>query len=137
MPRHPIAPTVRMLCLTFVLFAFGCTGACAESYAWDFLKDWNFKKSYFAMLGPKVKIPWLAKLDGPASPIEYIQIGSDGEEFIVVNSCQPHACDTNSIVILYSTKHKIMYAKLVLPSGKEVLGTPSAEVKDTLDELTR
>ena len=34
---------------------------------WDHVRDKKFKALYHKVLGPKARVPWIAKLDGPSS----------------------------------------------------------------------
>jgi hypothetical protein len=48
---------------------------------WDYLNEPVFKSAYTKALGPKAKLPWLAKRDGPAPLPSFIELG--GERYVM------------------------------------------------------
>ena len=86
------------------------------------------------MLGPKVKIPWLAKLDGPANAVQYVRIGTNKEDYVAINACRPHMCSVDNVVILYSPEKHVSYARLELSYQSQFLGEPPSELKSFLDQ---
>ncbi|MDR7307042.1 Ivy family c-type lysozyme inhibitor [Rhodoferax saidenbachensis] len=119
-------------CLVWALLAWGSTGTAAEPYPWELLKDRDFSKAYTAMLGPHIRQPWLAQLNGPANPVEHIQLGPERKDLIRFEACRPHQCDTDYITVLYFRKHRRAYARLVLPSGVFMLGRPPGTLAELL-----
>ena len=101
-------------------------------YAWDLLKQPEFKAAYLKALGAHSREKWLVRLPGPSSEAERKTIG--GDEFLLAHSCKPHACDTDNIAIAYSRASKRVFVKLREESGTDVLlGAPPAEVKVELE----
>ena len=120
----------RYMMSGLLLFLFATAEAFAEPYPWEMLKDSAFTKAYRAVLGARIKQRWLAKLDGPANPVQNITVGGSSESFVLVKACKPHNCNTDNIVILYSPKRKVVYAKLIESYNSSLLGNPSPEVTD-------
>ena len=127
----------RLVWLGLLSLSIGSAGALAEPYPWDMLKDGDFKQAYRAMLGTKAKLRWLAKLDGPANPVERIEVGEDRESFILIKACKPHDCTSHNIVVLYSPNQKVTYAKLVESPGSVLLGRPPASLVAILEEQSK
>jgi len=50
------------------------TSPVAQMMPTALLKDANFKRAYVQALGPLAKEPWLMELDGPAQPVEKLQV---------------------------------------------------------------
>ena len=85
------------------------------------------------MLGSNTREKWITQLTGPSSVAVNTMIG--GEEFVFINSCKPHACDTNNIAIAYNKTTKRAFAKLREESGVHLLlGSPTVEVKSELEK---
>ncbi|MCV2356982.1 hypothetical protein LNV09_22800 [Paucibacter sp. B2R-40] len=116
-----------------LIFVFCSAAQSADAqHAWDLLKQPDFKSAYLEALGSKVQEKWLTKLPGPSNEAVHKVIG--GEEFLLLSSCKPHACDTDNIAIAYGKATKRVYAKLREESGTTVLiGAPSAGIKSELE----
>jgi Inhibitor of vertebrate lysozyme (Ivy) len=126
--------TKKALRALALLLLISSVVAKAEPYPWEMLKDRDFKRAYVSMLGSNAKLRWLAKLDGPANPVEHVKVGTAGEDFVVIKACRPHMCNIDNVVILYSPTRRVAYAKLALSSSSAFLGNPPIEVKALLDE---
>src|SRR4051794_8540291 len=96
--------------LTVGVLYMASTGASGQTYPWHMLKDSEFRRAYYAVLGDRVKERWLARLDGPANPVDERQEG--GEKAVLFNACKPHNCDVNNAVILYVPERKKVYVRL-------------------------
>jgi len=119
-----VALVVGALCLA-------STAAGAQTYPWHMLKDSEFKRAYYAVLGERVKERWLARLDGPANPIDELQQGN--EKVVIFNACKPHNCDVSSAVVLYVPEKKKVYIRLYDSGTTSYLGKPSKQVRAFLD----
>lgn len=128
---------LRLVMLGLLTLLLGTTEALADTYPWNMLKDGDFKHAYREMLGPKAKLRWLAKLDGPARPVERIEVGEGRESFILIKACKPNDCGNSNIVILYSPKQKAAYAKLVESYASVYLGSPPARLAAVLEEQSK
>ena len=101
-------------------------------FAWDLLKQPRFKSAYLKILGKSAHVKWLEHLPGPSAEAERVTIA--GEDFLMTNSCKPHACNTDNIAIFYSQESKHMFIKLRLDGKKtQVLGTPPKAIQTVLD----
>ena len=107
--------------------------AFAEPYPWELLKNDKFRKPYYAMLGEKTGEKWLSTLNGPSTPAKRSPIS--GVEYLVIQSCKPHDCDTHNILIIYSPVSHDIYAKLVEDGKITMLGKPSVEISSALNRL--
>ncbi|WP_171817403.1 Ivy family c-type lysozyme inhibitor [Sulfuritalea hydrogenivorans] len=106
--------------------------ATAADYPWTLLKSPTFKTAYFKMLGPNQNAPWLRKLHGPSAPVEYVQLVSRNEEFVLLDVCKPHDCGNTNALILYSEARGAAFALLFTDGTAKYLGSPPDDVKDTL-----
>lgn len=100
---------------------------------WDYVGDRNFKKIYHKALGPKARIPWIARLDGPAPHAREISVA--GATYWQLAVCKPHDCEDNNLILIYDRNAKIVYG-LVNESGNHSLfGRPSTTLAAELERL--
>jgi len=111
--------------------AVASAGSHAEERAWDLLKDKSFRSAYHKLLGEKRSGKWVAKLYGPSQETTYEMIGQ--VKYIFADSCRPHYCDTNNLVIAYAPSTKTVFVKLVEENDISLLGNPPTEVKTQLE----
>jgi len=97
------------------------------------LKDANFKRAYLQALGPLAREPWLTALDGPAQPVEKLQVA--GRDYQVVSVCKNHDCYDNSMVVLYSAAANTVYGTVLLRGRSTLVGAPPASVAAELQRL--
>lgn len=102
-----------------------------SQYAWELIKDPAFKSAYHNILGPKTKEAWLAKLPGPSGIATQKTI--QGEEYLLAQSCRPHACNIDNIVFAYSPMSRRVFAKLVEKGSMQWLGDPPFEIRLELE----
>jgi hypothetical protein len=69
------------------------------------------KAAYHKALGPLVKEPWLAKLDGPSREYRPVQVA--GEDYMLGSTCMNHDCYDHTIVLLWSGVQNVVYGKVV------------------------
>jgi hypothetical protein len=103
----------------------------AEERAWDLLKEKQFRSAYYATLGAKRSEKWIAKLFGPSQQTTHEVVGQI--EYVFADSCKPHYCDTDNLVIAYAPAGKAVFVKLVEEGNATWLGNPSPEVKAQLE----
>lgn len=103
----------------------------AEERAWDLLKDKHFRAAYHEALGAKKSEKWIAKLSGPSGKTTREVIGQ--VEYVFADSCKPHYCDTNNLVIAYAPAGRAVFARLVEGGSVIWLGNPSPDVKAKLE----
>jgi hypothetical protein len=104
-----------------------------EGWAPEMLKDAKFKKPYVQALGPLATEPWLMELDGPAQPVEKVQVA--GREYQLVSVCKNHDCYDNSMVVLYEAASRAVYGKVWLRGRSTLVGAPPAPVAAELERL--
>ena len=104
-----------------------------QPYPWELLKDRKFRDDYYAMLGEKVHEKWLSTLSGPSTPARKVTVLD--VEYLFIQTCKPHACDSNNIVIIYSPTSLRIYGKLVEEGAISKLGNPSTEISAALERL--
>jgi hypothetical protein len=97
------------------------------------LKDAKFKRPYVQALGPLAKEPWLMELDGPAQPVETVQVA--GNEYQLVSVCKNHDCFDNSMVLLYAAASQTVYGKVFQRGRSTLVGAPPAPVAAELERL--
>lgn len=103
----------------------------AEERAWDLLKDKQFRSAYSSILGAKQSEKWIAKLFGPSQRITHEVVGKI--EYAFADSCKPHYCDTNNLVIVYAPATKSVFVKLVEEGNVTWLGNPSPDMQAKLE----
>jgi inhibitor of lysozyme (Ivy) len=99
------------------------------------LKDASFKRAYAQALGPLAREPWLMALDGPAQPVEKVQVA--GNEYQLVSVCKNHDCYDNNIVVLYGAATGKVYGTVLLGGRATLVGAPPAAVASELQRLWR
>jgi hypothetical protein len=99
----------------------------------ELLLDAKFKSIYYKALGPKVKEPWLAELDGPAPPVKKITIA--GTEYLFATACKNHDCGDNNTVLLYSAAQAVVYGKVLQQRRASFIGAPPPAIAAELDRL--
>jgi hypothetical protein len=91
------------------------------------------KATYHKALGPLVKQPWLAKLDGPSS--EYRPVKVAGADFMLGSTCKNHDCQDNTIMLLWSGAQNVVYGKVVQKGKSTLIGAPPPAVAGELEKL--
>ena len=99
------------------------------------LLDPKFKSAYHRALGAKIKVPWLAKLDGPSPLTKKLKVA--GTEYVLVSSCKNHDCADNNTVVLYSTVQGMVYGKIYERGKTTLIGAPPPAVVQELERLWR
>jgi len=99
----------------------------------ELLKDARFKRPYVQALGPLAREPWLMELDGPAQPVEKVQVA--GNEYQLVSVCKNHDCFDNSMVVLYAAASQTVYGKIFQRGRATLVGAPPAPVAAELERL--
>lgn len=105
----------------------------AQVMAGALLKDPNFKRAYLQALGPLAREPWLIELDGPAQPVEKVQVA--GTEYQLVSVCKNHDCYDNSMVVLYAAASSKVYGTVFRRGQTTLVGAPPAPVAAELQRL--
>ena len=97
------------------------------------LRDAGFKRAYFRALGALAREDWLAKLDGPAQPVEKKRVA--GNEFQVVSVCKNHDCYDNSMVVFYAPASNTLYGTVFQRGRSTLVGAPPAPIAAELERM--
>ena len=97
------------------------------------LKDSSFRRAYFQALGPLAKEAWLARLDGPAQPVEKRSIA--GNEYRVVSVCKNHDCYDNSMVVFHAAASNAVYGTVFQRGRSTLIGAPPAAIAAELERV--
>ncbi|HEV7915287.1 MAG TPA: Ivy family c-type lysozyme inhibitor [Albitalea sp.] len=99
----------------------------------DLLKDARFREAYLGALGPLGRERWLARLDGPATPVKPVTVA--GAQYQLVSVCKNHDCQDNNLVLLYAAPSKTVYGKLLQRGRPLLVGAPPPAVAAELERL--
>ena len=91
------------------------------------------KATYHKALGPLVKEPWLAKLDGPSNEFRPVKVA--GEDYMLGGTCKNHDCYDNSVVLLWSGVQNVVYGKVHQKGKSTLIGAPPPAVAAELEKL--
>lgn len=91
------------------------------------------KEIYYKALGPLVKEPWLAKLDGPSSEGQAIKVAND--DYVMLYTCKNHDCYDYNVVLLWSGIQDVVYGKVNQKGKSTLIGNPPPAVAAELETL--
>ena len=91
------------------------------------------KAAYHKALGPLVRQPWLAKLDGPSREYRPVQVA--GADYMLGSTCKNHDCYDHTVVLLWSGVQNVVYGKVVQKGKSTLIGAPPPAVAAELDKL--
>jgi hypothetical protein len=91
------------------------------------------KDIYYKALGPLVKEPWLAKLDGPSSEGQAMKVAN--EDYVMLYTCKNHDCYDNNVVLLWSGIQNVVYGKVHQKGKSTLIGNPPPAVAAELDKI--
>ena len=106
-----------------------------ELDAGGILLDPKAKSAYYRALGPLVREPWLARLDGPSPQNKEVKVG--GGDYVLASSCMNHNCAEYNIVLLYSAKQGVAYGKVYQRGKSTLIGSPPPAVASELERVWR
>lgn len=109
--------------------------AMHELSAAGLLMDPQAKAAYYKALGPLVREPWLAQLDGPSPQNKQVKVA--GTDFILASACKNRDCGNNSTVLLYSAARNVVHGKVYQGGRSTLIGAPSPAIAAELDRLWR
>lgn len=95
--------------------------------------DRKFKAAYHKALGPRVKEPWLALLDGPSVETKKVQVA--GAEYFLIVACMNHDCYDNNTVLLWSAPRKLVYGLIHQAGRTSLIGAPTSAIATKLRAL--
>ena len=139
----------RLICCAVLVFAAGCAAAqvrpegntakifkgylLTELTAAGLLYNPQAKANYHRALGPLIKEPWLAKLDGPSNEFRPVKVA--GADYMLGRTCKNHDCYDNTIVLLWSGVQDVVYGKVVQKDRSTLIGAPPPTVAAELEKL--
>ena len=101
--------------------------------AFELLKQPTFRSAYYKALGSLKAERWLAELPGPSS--EGTAQSIEGKTYMLADSCRPHACNEENLIIAYAKGENKVYVLLKRNAELRVLGGPSEVLVRSLTEL--
>jgi hypothetical protein len=107
--------------------------ALTELSAAGLLYNAKAKEIYYKALGPLVKEPWLAKLDGPSSEGQAMKVAND--DYVMLYTCKNHDCYDNNVVLLWSGIQNVVYGKVNQKGRSTLIGNPPPAVAAELEKL--
>jgi hypothetical protein len=107
--------------------------ALTELTAAGLLYDAKAKEIYHKALGPLVKEPWLAKLDGPSSEGQAMQVAN--ADYVMLYTCKNHDCYDNNVVLLWSGVQNVVYGKVYQGGKSTLIGDPPPAVAGELEKV--
>lgn len=90
--------------------------ALTELTAAGLLYNPQAKAAYHKALGPLVRQPWLAKLDGPSREYRPVQVA--GADYMLGSTCKNHDCYDHTVVLLWSGVQNVVYGKVVQKASR-------------------
>ena len=107
--------------------------ALTELSASGLLYNPQAKATYRKALGPLVKEPWLANLDGPSNEFRPVKVA--GADYMLGSTCKNRDCYDNTIVLLWSGVQDVVYGKVVQKGKSTLIGSPPPAVAAELEKL--
>jgi hypothetical protein len=107
--------------------------ALTELSAAGLLYNAKAKEIYYKALGPLVKEPWLAELDGPSSEGQAMKVADD--DYVMLYTCENHDCYENNVVLLWSGVQNVVYGKVYQKGKSTLIGGPPPAVAADLEKL--
>jgi hypothetical protein len=107
--------------------------ALTELSAAGLLYNAKAKEVYYKALGPLVKEPWLAKLDGPSSEGQAMKVAD--ADYVMLYTCKNHDCYDNNVVLLWSGVQNVVYGKVNQKGKSTLIGDPPPAVAAELEKL--
>lgn len=101
----------------------------------ELIRDPRFKPLYRRALGPLVRTPWLAQMNGPAPDLRQQRIG--GVDYTVAAFCMPHDCGDHNAVLLYDAAQGRVYGWVQQRGRTQSFGAPPGPLVIELNALWR
>lgn len=98
-------------------------------------QDQAFRRAWLAALGSRAADPWLNTLQGPRTAASMRRIA--GADYHMVNSCKPHDCGANNLVLLYDVPRGTVYGLLQVSGRMIPIGRPPSVIAAALPGLLR
>ena len=107
--------------------------ALSQLTAAGLLYNAQAKAAYHQALGPLVKEPWLARLDGPSREFRPVKVA--GEAYMLGDACKNRDCYDHNVVLLWSGAKNVVYGKVVQRGKSTLIGSPPPAVAAELEKL--
>jgi hypothetical protein len=107
--------------------------ALTELSAAGLLYNAKAKEIYYNALGPLVKEPWLAKLDGPSSEGQAMKVAN--ADYVMLYTCKNRDCYDNNVVLLWSGIQNVVYGKVNQKGKSTLIGNPPPAVAAELEKI--
>jgi hypothetical protein len=107
--------------------------ALTQLSAAGLLYNAKVKEIYYKALGPLVKEPWLAKLDGPSSEGQVMKVA--GDDYVMLYTCKNHDCYDHNVVLLWSGVQNVVYGKVNQKGKSTLIGNPPPAVAAELEKI--
>lgn len=107
--------------------------AVGETSAPGLLQDPGFKAAYHKALGPLVRQPWLARLDGPSPLNKPLRV--EGAQYVLASACKNHDCADHNTVLLWSASRGVVYGKVYQRGKTTLIGAPPPGIARALERL--
>jgi hypothetical protein len=91
------------------------------------------KETYYKALGPLVKEPWLANLDGPSSEGQAMKVA--GDDYVMLYTCKNRDCYDHNVVLLWSGVQNVVYGKVNQKGKSTLIGNPPPAVAAELEKI--
>lgn len=109
--------------------------ALIELSASGVLDDPKSRTAYQKALGPLLREPWLAKLDGPSPLNQRVKVA--GTDYVLLSACKNRDCEENNAVMIYSAAQDLVYGKVYQRGKSTLVGAPPPAVATELERLWR
>jgi hypothetical protein len=107
--------------------------ALTELSAAGLLYNAKAKEIYLKALGPLVKEPWLAKLDGPSSEGRAMKVAD--ADYVMLYTCKNHDCYDHNVVLLWSGIQNVVYGRVNQKGKSTLIGNPPPPVAAELEKV--
>lgn len=129
-PRHPARGVAGALLLIVAGAAMAAEPPAGTPE--DLLRDARFRSAYAAALGPKAKLPWIARLSNSALLRTH---RFESVDYQVASRCKPHDCAEHNLLLLYAPASGKVYGQLHERGHVTLLGAPGPALSQELGRL--
>ncbi len=132
-PAAPVAPAPRKSSAILGQL-HGPDGRLLTSH--DIRNTPPFSTAYRALLRRnQLKDMWLVRFDGPRTPV--LRLLLEGTEYIRAEGCGASGCAVSHVLVLYSEKERLTYARVTQHGQPRWIGDPPPELLEALERVER